>query len=515
MTKRVAIYIRVSTERQADKVSPETQEADCRDYCINHGYEIIDIYRDIERYRSSGKMVEPSGTRSDRPQFKRMLADIDSGRIELLIAWREDRLYRGANRAMIEINERVKDKRLEVELVKEHYDPSIATVKAWAAGVELDAKKDRYVMGVTGRLAAGKIWCSRPPYGYDLDLENDNFKINPIEAEWVNKIWTWYAEGMAMKDIRAILIQEMPQRKAGKVIAPWSPLVIREILEKDYYCTGIFTNKFQDKVYEVQIPTLISGEVFQAVRDRNKRFKNYPAPNLKVKALCAGLVYCKSCKCKMGVNWTYGRDGVTRSYHYRCYHISHFDAYQPGCAHTYSMRNLDKIIWTKIWELIDDPTKFEEALRSRLAELKDKEIDVKAESEKLEKRLNDLVGERQSVIAMARKRIITEDDLKIQLDGIRMEEKGLRKDLSEVQLLASEKSERIQQLAELFRERVRIGYEAISKNDENNPEIAELTFQARRRIVQAIIDRIEIDEKKEVRIFAVVDLGNNIQPFRQ
>ena len=49
--KRAAIYIRVSSEKQAVKVSPQTQEDDGRAYCAEHGYPVVDVYRDLERYR--------------------------------------------------------------------------------------------------------------------------------------------------------------------------------------------------------------------------------------------------------------------------------------------------------------------------------------------------------------------------------------------------------------------------------------------------------------------------------
>jgi site-specific DNA recombinase len=158
-TKRAAIYLRTSTEAQAEKVSPQTQEEDCRAHCEQRGYNVVGVFRDIEKYRINGRLVEPSGTRNDRPQFKRMLADADAGRVDVVVAWREDRLYRGVNRTMLELSERVSQRRLEVELVKEHYDPATAPVKAWAAGIELQARKDRHAMGMAGSLTAGAVWC--------------------------------------------------------------------------------------------------------------------------------------------------------------------------------------------------------------------------------------------------------------------------------------------------------------------------------------------------------------------
>jgi site-specific DNA recombinase len=223
--KKAAIYIRVSTERQADKVSPQTQEEDCREYCKVHNYQVIEVYRDTEKYRSGKKMVEPSGTRSDRPQFLRALADVDNGKIDILIAWREDRLYRGVNRAMLEIGERVKEGRLTVELAKEHYDPNIAAVKAWAAGFELQAKHDRFFMGVAGRLQKGKDWLPLMPFGY-RKTESGDIVINENEAQWVRKIWEWYGAGVSVVEIRRRLIEgNAPQRKGGKYV--WSTPNIR------------------------------------------------------------------------------------------------------------------------------------------------------------------------------------------------------------------------------------------------------------------------------------------------
>jgi site-specific DNA recombinase len=135
--KRAAIYIRVSTEAQSEKISPEIQERDCAEYCQKKDYQVVEVYRDVEKYRIGSRLIEPSGTRNDRPQLRRMLADADAGAFDVLIAWREDRLYRGVNRAMLEISDRVSQKIIEVELVKEFYDPFTAPVKAWAAGVEL------------------------------------------------------------------------------------------------------------------------------------------------------------------------------------------------------------------------------------------------------------------------------------------------------------------------------------------------------------------------------------------
>ena len=44
-----------------------------------HGLNVVAVYRDIERYRVGGRLVDPSGTRSDRPGLVAMLDDAVAG----------------------------------------------------------------------------------------------------------------------------------------------------------------------------------------------------------------------------------------------------------------------------------------------------------------------------------------------------------------------------------------------------------------------------------------------------
>src|SRR5262245_29119821 len=134
--KRAAIYVRTSTERQAEGVSPEAQEADCRDYCEKHGYQVVEVFRDIEKYRVGKRLVEPSGSRADRPALRAMLAAAREDRFDVLVGWREDRLYR-SYRPMLDVLDTIEEAGIDVELVKEFFDKRMAPVKAWAAKMEL------------------------------------------------------------------------------------------------------------------------------------------------------------------------------------------------------------------------------------------------------------------------------------------------------------------------------------------------------------------------------------------
>jgi DNA invertase Pin-like site-specific DNA recombinase len=117
---------------QGANSSPIEQEIDCRRVAEEKGLQVVYVYRDVEKYRVGNKLVEPSGSRSDRPALQAMLKDAARDEFDVILAWREDRLYRGL-RSMLTVLETVQDYKIEILLAKENFDSKIAPVRAWAA----------------------------------------------------------------------------------------------------------------------------------------------------------------------------------------------------------------------------------------------------------------------------------------------------------------------------------------------------------------------------------------------
>jgi len=83
---RAAIYTRVSTREQ----DQENQLAELRSFAERAGYELVATYTDTE-----------SGSRSDRPQFRRMMLDARWRRFDVLLFWSLDRFTReGATKTL-------------------------------------------------------------------------------------------------------------------------------------------------------------------------------------------------------------------------------------------------------------------------------------------------------------------------------------------------------------------------------------------------------------------------------
>ncbi|MEM7133404.1 MAG: recombinase family protein [Chloroflexota bacterium] len=176
MPVRVAIYARVSSERQAaeDRVSIEVQVKDCEALCQEQGYHIVGTYIDQEKYRVSGKLVQPSAERKDRPAYQSMLKAARDDRFDLVIAWKEDRLYRGMYAAM-PLSELLDEKgrRFDIELVKETFDRKMLGIKAAMGKIEVDNIRERMLMGRRERLERGEVpGGDQVRYGYFPALQN-------------------------------------------------------------------------------------------------------------------------------------------------------------------------------------------------------------------------------------------------------------------------------------------------------------------------------------------------------
>jgi DNA invertase Pin-like site-specific DNA recombinase len=510
--KHAAIYVRVSSEKQAktkggdgqeaeEKESPQAQERDCRALAERQGYVVAKVYRDTEKYRVGKKMVEPSGTRADRPGLRAMLADARRGDFEVILAWREDRLYR-SYRPMLDVLDCIEETGVDVELAKEHFDKTMAPVKAWAARMELQAKHDRLIMAGAGKLASGKTFNLITPYGYRLF--DGKFEVVPDEAKWIQKIWEWYSNGEKVTEIRRRLVTVGATQKFGGDKHVWGLGQLRHTLKYDCYHTGIFKVTWDGKTYELSIPVIVDAEIARLVLKRQATYKAYPAGNLKAQVLAAGLVYCEQCKVMMSLT-SKRRHGCTYTYYYcnGCKRRAGFSKRVDGCAGYGRVEIVDGWVWGKVWDEISDPVKFEARVRAALAEKQAQEVDAAAVCKDLEDKLDALAFERQKVVTWARKGVIGDDDLGTQLAALTFEEAGLRRELADKRVLVGDRAERFIAFAMDFRERLVKGAQV--NFDPQTPAEVKALFEYKRWVVQGVVKRVDVRADKTTAVHIEFD----------
>lgn len=498
MTKRAAIYVRVSSERQALRVSPEAQEADCRAYCAQHGYAIVDAYRDIEKYRigsarSKGRLVEPSGTRADRPQLRRMLADANAGRLDVIVAWKEDRLYRGL-RPMLDVLECIEANDLDVGLVKETFDRKMAPIKAAIAKMELEAKNDRTVMGISGRVASGRAWNSHAPYGYRS--ADGHYQIDECEAGWVRQIWSWYASGESVREIRRRLIAAGAPQSRQPGLDQWGLPRIRKLLRYETYVTGMQQFRIDGRTFEIPCPPIVDQFTAELVAKRRAQHRRYPAGHVKYDYLGLGLVYCAACGWKMHVV-TRNRRGTPEG-EYRC-PKAFFGYPEHDCPKRVGWHKLDERLWEAVNAYLADDALFETAIADKIDALRREESDAEGRAARIESRLEALSMERQKVITAWRQGRMTDADYDLQLGGMTIEQKGLERELAEARLLTGNRAERLIEFANDYRHNIRAGLAGLLTKP-GTPEEAGRQFEIKRRAVETLVTRVDVAADKSLRV---------------
>jgi site-specific DNA recombinase len=512
-TKYAAIYVRTSSEAQAEKASPDEQERDCRRVATEHGLTVVEVYRDISKYRVKGKLVEPSGTRSDRPGLSTMLRDAAAGNFSVILAWREDRLYRGM-RAMLNVLETIQEHKIEVILARETFDAKIAPLKAWVAGMELEGMKERMTMGVKARLRAGKANTGQDRFGYRR--VGEKIEVVEEEAYWVRQIFAWYNERVRINEIRRRLIAaNVPQKGASKPAKiQWSRPVIQGILKAaSEYTTGIKIQTRLGEAFEIITPSILDVATYERFLEVRQANKTHPVNNQKNDYLIGGLLYC-SCNRKWSANTRGVRTkGVLRKTPlgvYRCPEMHH-EQVHPDCPRTIGSQKADALAWAKLVEAVNKPDVLIASTREYIDDLRAKAEATLADTERIQRELDGITESRQWVIRMARTQKITDEDMDHQLAELDLQELHLRKELTACQTIID-----ISDLndweahARQFLEEVRAGIASLNDSPQTEEERRQI-YEIKRMWVEQLVKRIEIDKDRNLTVTMQLDVLNFIQ----
>ena len=273
MTHKAAIYIRTSSEAQGEKSSPAEQESDCRRLAAEKGFTVVNVYSDIEKYRVKNKLVEPSGSRCDRPGMIAMLKDGAKGEFDAILTWREDRLYRGL-RSMLMVMDTIQQYKLTILLAKESFDPKIAPLRAWVAQMELDGMKERMSMGVRARLKAGKANTGQNRYGYMR--VGEKIHIVEEEARWVRQVFEWYIQGIPLLQIRKRLISANAPQKGSSIPRriQWARSSVQTILKSaEEYAYGFKLHSRSGETYQILIEPILDIPTYEVFINLSLEFR--------------------------------------------------------------------------------------------------------------------------------------------------------------------------------------------------------------------------------------------------
>jgi DNA invertase Pin-like site-specific DNA recombinase len=218
---RTAIYARISSDREGDGLGVARQVEDCERLAERKGWQVVEQYVDDDVSAWSGRK---------RPQYARVLDDLESGMIDGLLVYDLDRLHRQPSEleSFIEMCQRLR--LTNVASVSGDIDLTTsdgqfqARILGAVAKKESDDKSRRIrrkheELAANGKISGG----GSRPYGY----EADKLTVRPAEAAIVKECAQRLLAGEPVLSIvRSLNEREVSAAQGGR----WAPQSLRRML---------------------------------------------------------------------------------------------------------------------------------------------------------------------------------------------------------------------------------------------------------------------------------------------
>ncbi len=315
MKRKAILYVRVSTDEQADKgYSLRHQEETAKKYCSFQNIEVVATY-----------VEDHSAKTFDRPEFKKLLALIKSRKLnaDLLLFTKWDRFSRNAGDAYGMINT-LNKLGVEPQAIEQPLDLSIPENKIMLAfylaapEVENDRRALNVIVGMRRAKKEGR-WVAMAPVGYKntRDELNKPIIVPNDDAPIVKYAFEELSKGAySVEEIRHICSKRGLKCSRSNFFY---------MLKNPAYCGKVLIPAYKSE--EAQLvkglhTPIISETVFEDVQDvlNGKRKRQTTKNTTKDEFPLRGVLECSRCGSKLTASVSKGNGGYYYYYHchYKC-----------------------------------------------------------------------------------------------------------------------------------------------------------------------------------------------------
>ena len=376
MTMRCAIYPRVSTDRQRERHTIDSQLRILPEYADKQGWTVIDPHR----YKDDGRSGEDT---VGRPGFTKLLDDAAQGLFDVVLVIDLDRITRSrksAEGALIFDQLREYGVKLAtptqgiIDLEDEDQD-LLVQIKREVAKWEKRKIVRRMMRGKREAAKKGRRFSCLDPYGLrwakdENDPRGGAYVVSDDEAVVVRRIfhlavvdglgrnmiaWRLNSEGYRTRDIKR---GSRPNGGPGM----WATTTVGKILRSTTY-KGEFVVFKRDERTIIPVPAIITPETWDRAQQALKHRKPETRWKHDRKYLLAGVARCGVCGYAMWVvNARPHRHG--KHAYYRCSSSNSWRKMKrdgPCGNHHHRVDVIDAKVWQKLVEVLRDPKLLGEA----------------------------------------------------------------------------------------------------------------------------------------------------------
>jgi len=447
--RRIALYARVSTKRQEQEATIESQVAQLLAYAQQLGVEI----RLQEQYLDQAI----SGKYLARPGLDRLRDAVEAGLIERVLCLSPDRLARQLGAQQVILDE-LKGAGVEVIFINQprlEDDPQaqlLLNIQGAFAEYERVLISERMRRGRLYRLRQGQAAPYPAPYGYHYQPvtphQPSHWQVIEAEAIVVKQMFVWYTQQpLSVKQIAQRLNQQGVVSPQGR---HWSGPTVQRILRHPaykgtaYYArhqtdyTGVGQPRRQGPGrlrfprykarpiadwIELKVEPIVDELIWQAAQERLEMQAHFAKRNSRRPYLLRGLLVCDGCGQTL--------QGRTEKNGRRYYTCLHGGKHRPEGVKPHrrwlAAELIEPLIWQALAELLQDPDRICSAWESFKAQHQATPVEV----QHWQQRQASLLKQRQRLLDAYQAGVLLLDDLIERQNPLDLELQSLRQHLAQ------------------------------------------------------------------------------------
>jgi site-specific DNA recombinase len=516
MMKKAALYARVSSQKQKEGETIDSQLHALQDFAHAERYEIPENWIFLDN--------GVSGTTLQRPALDELRDMIKTEPIEALLIHTPDRLSRSYPHQLVLLEE------------FRRYGVSVLFIKNPPAkndtpeGIMMNhfqgifAEYERALIldrSRRGRIHKAKLGDQSilpgVPFGYRKTKQDGQTVIEVIErdASVVKLIFKLYVyDQISLNEISRRLCKD--GIKSPKGCSYWHKSSVAFILKNRAYIGSAYYGKTEayegisDKIryyksgkvikpkyakkarpeeewFEISIPAIISENDFELAQERVNKNKEFALRNTREPSLLQGLIVCGECGCPF-----YKRRQGKPNYHCR----SHGDGRIKKCSNTtVGQKDLDELVYDKIVQMLQNPSIIRQELQRREKEGKGSD-EIEREEVAIKKQLENIRVERERLLDAYQSGILDLDALSQRSQGLDKRRNTLDKQIKAVQASRLEK--------EIGTNWEKVFERTLERIKESSTE---LPFKEKQQLIRLIVEKIVVS-KEEIKIMHCISPKN-------
>ncbi|TMD63822.1 MAG: recombinase family protein [Chloroflexi bacterium] len=524
---KVAMYVRVSTQRQALTQTIEQQIQVLSEYSQAHEWP----WQEEFIFRDDGY----TGAKLRRPGLDRLRDQIRSAAFDRVIITAPDRLARNYVHQMLLVEEFERGG-CQVEFVdrpmsQDPHDQLLLQIRGAVAEYERSLIAERMRRGRRQKYQAGSLlpW-THPPYGYRVDptrpRDPAGVRLEPSEVAVLAELFTSYLEeGQSLKRVTTHLIELQIPTPSGRV--RWNQATVRGMLTNPVYTGTVYLGRsrptqarqrhsalqpigrdrgghtptpLQEWGAVTQVPAIVSQEQFDQVQAKLAQNLQFASRNnTAYPYLLRALVSCGTCQ--LACTGRSSRGGYA---YYVCNgrHLTRATRREEKClARTIPVEQLDELVWQDVCLVLTHPQQIAEALTqaqggqwlpqarpSRREHLRKAHVSVEQQMERL---TDAYLAKVLDLDEYKRRR----QELEQRLQALALQVRHLEVDVQRHDELSA-----MVESIEVFCQRVAQG-------------LAEATFEQKRQVIELLVDRVVVTGN-EVEIRYVIPTSKSSEQIR-